>query len=431
MNSQPEIEFLLRLTDFGIKLGLEKTFHLLDKFGNPHTKYQSILIAGTNGKGSVSKSLATILNEAGYKTGLYTSPHLVDIKERISIGGENIQEEVFINKIRELQGILKNEPEHLTPTFFEAMTVVAFSLFSDFKIDILVCEVGLGGRFDATNVLPSFLEIITKIGFDHIKFLGKTYPEIANEKSGIIKEGSIVVTSSQHKEVLDVITDKAREKKSKLYVHLKDFKSIKKSVTQDGQSFNFYGSKKYTNIFTPLLGKHQIENMSLVLQAVSLMQNKGFPMSNESIYGGLRKVKWPCRVQVLKKEPLLILDGAHNLDGMKTLLNSLKNIFPKEKWSFLIGILKDKEWQKMLQALQRFKNIETIVFTKTETDRAAEPQMLASYIKREDIRIIVMPDYQKAYRYTEKHTGNWCICGSLYLCGNILPLTEKKPLYTK
>lgn len=428
MKSLPETEFLLSLTDFGIKLGLEKTFNLLEKFGNPHCKYKSILVAGTNGKGSVAKSLSSVLCAQGYRTGLYTSPHLVDLRERIVFNNRPIPEEEFIKKIRQLQEILKQEPYHLYPTFFEAMTVLAFSFFADRGIDVLVCEVGMGGRFDATNVLPSFLEIITGIGLEHTKFLGKTYAEIANEKAGIIKQNSAVVTASQTEEAMRVIKSKAKERQAKLYSCGIDFKARRTGFSAEGQEFAFYGASIYHNLYTPLLGRYQIENMALVLQALILMRRRGFPVKRDAIYAGIRDVSWPCRFQILKKNPLFIIDGAHNPDGIRLFLDNLAHMFPEESFSFLMGILKDKNYKSMLHRVQRFKNIKEIVFTKPDTDRAAEPGQLASFITSKKIKISVVPDCKKAYRYTQSKAGNWCVCGSLYLCGNILPLASSSPV---
>lgn len=424
MNNLPEIQFLLSLSDFGIKLGLEKTVNLLDKFHNPHRRYKSILIAGTNGKGSVAKTLSAILEAAGYRTGLYTSPHLVDLRERILCGSVKIPEEEFVSKIRELQAVLKEEPFHLYPTFFEAMTVLAFSFFADRKIDILVCEVGMGGRFDATNVLPSFMEIITRIGLEHTQFLGKTYAEIANEKAGVIKKNSMVISAFQAEEAMKVIKVKARESHAGYFAYREDFRARRKSLCPGGQLFSFYGRQAYRNIFTPLLGRYQIENMSLVLQAVSLLPGCGVPVTREAVYSGMRDVAWPCRFQVLKQNPLFIIDGAHNPDGINTFIETLAELFPGETFSFLIAILKDKNWRGMLRRVQRFKNIREIVFTKPETERAMEPEVLASFIKREDIKISVVRDYKKALRHMKSNPGNWCVCGSLYLCGNILPFAS-------
>ena len=426
MNNLPETDFLLHLTDFGIKLGLEKSVSLLEMFGNPHLKYRSILVAGTNGKGSVAKTLATILCEAGYKTGLYISPHLVDLEERISVDGRNITASELAKKAGELQEILKETPYHMYPTFFEAMTVIAFSFFADRGIDVLVCEVGMGGRFDATNVLPSSLEIITRIGIEHTQFLGKTYPEIANEKAGIIKTKSMVITARQEEDAMKVIRDKAREKKAVLHAGGRDFKARRKGVSPSGQVFDFYGGRTYLNVHTPLLGKHQVENMSLVLEAAYLLGRVGLPVDRRAVYGGMEKTVWPCRFQVARENPLLVIDGAHNPDGIRTLVGGLRSIFPGERFSFLMGILKDKDWRRMIRTVLRYEGAGEIVFTAAATERALDPSLLASFARDCGIRVSAIPSYRNAYRYAVRHPANWCVCGSLYLCGNILPLTGRR-----
>ncbi|MCM8778025.1 MAG: bifunctional folylpolyglutamate synthase/dihydrofolate synthase [Candidatus Omnitrophica bacterium] len=423
MKLLPEIEFLNTLTDFGIKLGLDKTKYLLKKFGNPHQKYTSILITGTNGKGSVARTLANILTVAGYKTGLYTSPHLVYVGERIAVDGRQIPEEELVCKIRHLQKVLADQPHHLYPTFFEALTVIAFSYFVDKKIDILVCEVGMGGRFDATNVLPSSLEIITKIGFDHMQYLGNTYQEIANEKAGIIKQGTVVVSSRQKPPTMSVIIRKAKEKGAKLYCEGRDFHSKRIYFTPYGQAFNFYGrTRNLRGIKTPLQGRHQISNMAVVCQSVLLLDKMGFNIKEEAIYKGIETTYWPCRFQILNKDPYIIIDGAHNPDGIRTLLDTLAELFPDKKFSFLMGILKDKDWKKMLSLVLNSKNMEEIIFTTPDSERAISPDVLASFVLKKQNRIPakVINTPSLALKYIRGTRKNWCICGSLYLCGDIM-----------
>lgn len=428
MNTIPEYQFLSNLSDFGIKLGLDKIRHLLEKYGNPHFKYPSILIAGTNGKGSVAKTLSGILSCSGYKTGLYISPHLVDIRERISISGKIIEEEEFKEKIRQLKKILSKTPYHMYPTFFEALTVIAFSYFADKKIDVLVCEVGLGGRFDATNILPSVLEVITKIGIEHKAFLGKTYEEIAREKAGIIKEKTSVVCAKQEKAAEKVIKNVSKKKKAKLYIYGRDFFSRRVEKGIDGQSFNFYGKEKIKNIKTPLLGRHQIENVSLGVQTALLLREKSFKVEKEAIYKGVRNVLWEARFQVLKKKPLVILDGAHNPDGVKSLLSTIKDLFPHKKFSFLMAVLKDKEYDKMVNKISRVAD--ELVFTKPETERAVEPGKLLTFVRgRKEAKVIL--SVKEAIEYIEKTGKDWIICGSLYLAGAVLYLNSTPGTGTK
>ncbi|HOL21275.1 MAG TPA: folylpolyglutamate synthase/dihydrofolate synthase family protein [bacterium] len=423
MPTLPEIEFLDKLTDFGIKLGLDKTEHILKRLGNPHLLYPSILIAGTNGKGSVARALANILTVAGYRTGLYTSPHLVYTGERIAVDGRAISERELAYKVRQLQNILADQPYHLYPTFFEALTSIAFSYFADKKIDILVCEVGMGGRFDATNVLPSSLEIITKIGFDHMQFLGNTYEEIANEKAGIIKDRTVVVSARQKQSAMEVIVRKAKEKGAKLYREGMDFHSKRISFSPDGQVFNFY-SKIGTlrDIKTPFKGRHQIGNMSVVVFAALLLDKMGFTITEEAVYKGIETTFWPCRFQILQKGPVIIIDGAHNPDGIKTLLDTLSELYPDKRFSFLMGILKDKNWQKMLSLIFNSNRIKEIVFTTPDSERAISPDVLAGFVlkKQRSIPVKIINTPSKALKYIKSTGENWCICGSLYLCGDII-----------
>jgi len=413
------IEFLERLTDFGIKLGLDKTLFFLKKFGNPHLKYPSILIAGTNGKGSVARTLSEILYQAGYKVGLYTSPHLLKINERICVNNKPISDRKLNFYIKELKEIISKMPYHNYPTFFEALTVIGFLYFAERGIDILVAEVGMGGKFDATNVLPSFIEIITPISFEHTKYLGRSLNEIALQKAGVIKSGSSVIVAKQKKICEEIIRQKAKEKKAKLYIYLKDFKGRRVSQSKQEQIFDFYGEGKYKNLKTKLLGKHQIQNISLAIQAVSLMRKKGFRISDQAIYKGVENTFWPARFQILKENPLIILDGAHNPAGIKILKQTLSEVFPGEKFSFLVGIMKDKDWKKML--IQIFNITDEVIFTSPDTERAVEPEILAEFSKgRKNLKIEVVKNPGKAIEEIQKKRKNFCICGSLFLAGEIL-----------
>lgn len=422
MKPLPEIEFLLQLTDFGIKLGLDKTRHLLEQFGNPHLKYPSVLIAGTNGKGSVAKTVANVLTRAGYRTGLYTSPHLVYIGERVVFNGKPIDEKELAFKIRHLREIIGSQPYHLYPTFFEALTVIAFSWFADLNADVVICEVGMGGRFDSTNVLPASLQVITKIGLEHTQYLGKTYEEIASEKAGIIKPGGTVVSALQKERAMNVIRNKAKDKKARLYTYVKDFTVRRTSVSVRGQEFNFYaGRERFPALRTPLLGRHQMENMALAVQSVRILAKMGFPVTREALYEGVSTVAWPCRFHVLRERPVIVVDGAHNPDGINTLSGTLDDVFPGKRFSFITGILRDKDWRRMLRILLKNNAIDEIVFTRPDNERALEPAILADFAKgRRNIKITVIHEPSDALRYAGRTKRDWCICGSLYLCGDIL-----------
>ncbi|HOV21932.1 MAG TPA: folylpolyglutamate synthase/dihydrofolate synthase family protein [bacterium] len=417
MKNISELQFLENLSDFGIKLGLDKIKFILEKLGSPHLKYPSILVGGTNGKGSVCKCLSEITRESGYKTGLYTSPHLVDVKERIVVNGEKITDEEFIEKIKQVRRIIEKLPYHMYPTYFETLTAIAFLYFYEKGIDIAVCEVGLGGRFDATNVLPSEINVITEIGLEHTKLLGKTYESIAGEKAGIIKEGSLVVVSKQRKEVEKVIKEKCKQRKAKIYFYGKDFKSIKREESIDGIVFDFYGKENFKNVKTKIIGSHQIENLSLAIQSSLLLRKKGFKVKKENIYSALENLHWEGRFEILKKDPFIIFDGAHNPDGVKVLIKNLKKYFPF-KLKLLIGILKDKDYTKMLSYVSKY-NPEEIVFTTPETERALDPEILSNYMKKSNTKIKVIKDVNNAMEYIKKTGDSWCIFGSLYLYSSV------------
>jgi dihydrofolate synthase / folylpolyglutamate synthase len=398
---------------------LDKTFQLLDCWHNPQLNYSSVLIGGTNGKGSVSKFLAEILKTAGYKTGLYTSPHLVDIRERIVIDGHLIPDKAFSGKIRELQKMLEGFPAHMPPTFFESLTAIAFSYFADEKVDIVISEVGMGGRFDATNVLPSFMEIITPIGLEHTKYLGKTYEEIAFEKAGIIKRKSIVISAAQNKKVTRLLKRKVKDRDSKMLTYGRDFNVVRKEKSLQGQTFHFYGHKNYKDLRIALLGRHQIQNAALAVQAALLMKNRGFECTEEDIRRGLETAQWPCRFQLLCEKPLILIDGAHNPDGIKSLRAGLQDMFPAQKFAFMMGILKDKNYAEMLSKI--IPAADRIVFTAPETSRACDPKILAAFARSKGKqKIKIIQNVGDAINYIRRTNQNWCICGSLYLCGDVL-----------
>jgi dihydrofolate synthase/folylpolyglutamate synthase len=335
------------------------------------------------------------------------------------------------------------------PTFFEALTAIAFACFADEKADIVVCEVGMGGRFDSTNVLPADIQVITKIGLEHTQFLGKTYEEIASEKAGIIKRDGIVISARQKERAMEVIGKKAKEKKAKLYTYRKDFTVRRTAVSPCGQEFNFYaGKERLLSLKTPLLGRHQMENMALAVQTVRLLGKMKFPVEREALYEGVSTTVWPCRFQVLKEKPVIVIDGAHNPDGMRTLSGTLREVFPGKQFSFLTGILKDKDWRQMLRILLLNNNIGEIDFTKPDTERSLDPEILAGFVRgrrtanlprplgergrvrgKRDIHVTVIPAPSAAFRYIRKTKKDWCICGSLYLCGDILScLPARDPL---
>ncbi len=412
--------FLERLNDFGIKLGLDRTFALLKHFGQPQEKYLSVLVAGTNGKGSVAKALSRILLTSGYRVGLYTSPHLVDIRERIFVNERPISRRLFRTGLRKVRQVVENSPFHLTPTFFEALTVMAFLAFAEEKVEVAVVEVGMGGRFDATNVVPASLSVITTVGLDHMQYLGPTQRDIAREKAGIIKEAKPVISASQKPEVLQVIRQVARDKQAKLLVHGRDFLGQMKQMNLERLQFDFSGEESFTGLETRLTGRHQVENMALAVQASLQLNKMGLSIPRKAIRVGLKKVFWPGRLQILRRKPLLLLDGAHNSSGLEVLHETLEDVYPGKKFSVLTAILKDKQWQKMLRMMLPWSK--KFVFTGLKTERAISPEVLAAYILRyqPEEKVKVVTGVKEAWQMVKESKEDWVICGSLYLAGEIL-----------
>ncbi len=335
----------------GIKKDLTNTLALCEKLGNPQLKFKSIHIAGTNGKGSVSHMLASILQEAGYKTGLYVSPHYRDFRERIRINGVYISKKYFIDFVNKIIPAI----DEIKPSFFEITVALTFNYFADKKIDIAVIETGLGGRLDSTNVINPILSIITNISYDHQKILGDTLPEIAREKAGIIKANTPVLIGEFQPRVVSVFRSQAKEKNAPLRIASK----YGKVMTQSGKERYVYRSsdKKYSKLDMPYHGPYQEKNINTVIQAVKWMnENKSLAVSDYKIKLGLSKldknVPLIGRFQIVGKDPLIIADGAHNLSGLKLVFQRIKQI-SKGNVHVVFGTVKDKDYNAVIRILPR------------------------------------------------------------------------------
>ncbi len=421
--------YLEQLTDFGIKLGLDKIRFILSKLGDPHKKYQSILIAGTNGKGSVACFISNCLKKAGYKVGLYTSPHLIRVEERIKINGKDIPSKIFDHICTDVKNLCSKFSIEMQPTYFEALTAVAFEYFRREKIDICVCEVGMGGRFDATNVLKPILEVIMPVSFDHTEYLGNSIEEIASEKAGIIKQNSVVVSGKQLQGALKVIRRVCKQKNARTYFYGKDFSA--KFVSSDfpyQQRLNFNGIENLKDVSIRLFGKHQVHNAAVAIESLLLLRKLGFNITDRAIIEGMGSSVWPARFQPVMENPLVIIDGGHNPDGIKSLKKALKEYFSDSKFIFLVGILKDKKWEQMLKIIANLG--ERFIFTKPDNPRSVPPQMLASWMKELSpeipVEIIEKPRdaFEKLIGINSKQPG--IICGSLYLAGEILKILKSR-----
>ena len=419
MTYEEALEYIHGTYKFGVKLGLENIKKLLELMGNPQKDLRIVHVAGTNGKGSTCAFINQMLIEAVYKVGLYTSPYLEFFNERIKINNIPISND----ELATITEFVKDKVDLMIsqgfnhPTEFEIVTAIAFEYFKRTNVDFVVLEVGLGGRFDATNVVETpELCIITSIGYDHMDILGQTIEQIAYEKAGIIKESSTVILGLQrYKEAIDVISKVCKQKNANLIEVKSDYKIIKNTL--DGIVFDCTTPKGiYKNLEINLLGVHQVENALNCIYAFEYLSDK-YNISTIALVKGLLNAKWNGRFEIISKEPLVILDGAHNIDGMRVLVDSCKQYLKDKKISAVVGILKDKEYKKMLSMIKEVTSdvIFTLVPYQKRAFSPAEAKEAALKFGFEFIK-----DYKEAIdvslKKAEKDTAI-LICGSLYLVG--------------
>ncbi|MBI4685439.1 MAG: bifunctional folylpolyglutamate synthase/dihydrofolate synthase [Nitrospirae bacterium] len=394
MSYNDSIDYLYGLQKYGVKFGLDNIRKLLSLFNNPQNKFRSVHIAGTNGKGSTSAMVASILQAEGFKVGLFTSPHLVSFTERIKVNNEEIAESDVVTLTEEIrERIREGIDRDFSPTFFEFVTAMGFLYFNKQGVEWAVVETGMGGRLDATNVLMPQISVITNISYDHKEFLGNTLSAIAGEKAGIIKDGVPIVCAMQEKEVEKVIRQKAEEKRSQLFIYGKDFYGLLRSSGINGITFDYCDSE-LTNLFLPLAGKHQLVNACLAIKAAIVAIDRAkeqkskrakeiFDIAALRHYGttalreGLANTRWPGRLELISGNPPVLIDGAHNPSAANILADSLKKIFLKryKKMILILGIMADKEIEGIMSPLLPLAS--EIIFTAPAYERAAPPQRLA------------------------------------------------------
>ncbi|SMB92123.1 dihydrofolate synthase / folylpolyglutamate synthase [Desulfonispora thiosulfatigenes DSM 11270] len=420
MKYDEALEFLQGSGKFGINLGLNRVSELLENLDNPHEKIKIIHIAGTNGKGSVTAMLNSILSQAGLKVGVYTSPHLHSYTERIKINNSFISEEDFALEMVELKGILPKiiKKTNDNPTEFEILTAVALNYFYKQKVDIAIVEVGMGGRLDSTNVVNPIMSIITPIGKDHENFLGDTYEKISLEKAGIFKKDTPVVIGKQREECKNVLISEAKKKDCPVY--FVDKVKVKELLyTELGQKLEVI-SENFTNeIFLSLLGDHQRENMKIVLTAIKLLSDQGLLISKDNIKIGLKNVKWPGRLELIIGKRKFVFDGAHNPQGAQALRDSLPKYFKYDNLIIILGILEDKDQERILE--QIIPLAKTFIVTKPANFRTDNWQNVAQIIKRKSsAQVIIEEQVESAINKANELTNKGdliCITGSLYLIG--------------
>nr|UWI49789.1 bifunctional folylpolyglutamate synthase/dihydrofolate synthase [Clostridioides difficile] len=431
MKYEEALEYISQTNKFGIRLGLENIGKLLELLGNPQETLNIIHVAGTNGKGSVCSFISNILRESGYKVGLYTSPYLETFTERIRVNGENIPQE----DVARIIGLIKEKIEVMVsqgyayPTEFEVVTAMAFYYYSEQKVDFVALEVGLGGRYDATNIITkSLVSVITSISLDHTGILGDTIEKIAYEKAGIIKENGVVLVYDQTDEAKDVIKSVCKEKNAK-YIEVNfDNMNIKKSnINSQVYDCNVMG-EVYNNLEIMLIGEHQIDNSILAMSVLKYLKDtkKLDNVSEESIRKGLITTKWPGRIEKIKESPIFIIDGAHNEDGAKSLAKALDKHFKDKKLTLLIGMLEDKDIDGVLEILM--PKFSKVVTTTPNNPRAINSDILKDKILKYVSDVTSKHEIEDAVNYTLEMSNKDDIiisAGSLYMIGTVRTLVKK------
>ncbi|PKM95092.1 MAG: hypothetical protein CVU84_07160 [Firmicutes bacterium HGW-Firmicutes-1] len=423
MNYKDSIDYLENIAVLGGRLGLESITRLLDKLSNPQHQLKVIHVAGTNGKGSISNLLKSILMAGNYSVGLYNSPSILSYRETISLNADTISEDDFAKIASKIEACCNQllKEGHPQPTVFECTTALALDFFAANHVDIAIVEVGLGGALDATNVFTNpLVSVITTIGYDHTEFLGNTLKEISTAKAGIIKKKTPVVVAPNDEVVLDVIMDMASALEAPFYYNkLEDIMSTLHECTLHGMTFSMstpYFS--YTNLFTQLIGQHQLINISVALMTIHVL-NMHYPytISNMAITDGLAKTYWPCRCEYIEKPIKMLIDGAHNESSMECFAQVLSSHCISTPITYLFGVLKDKDVHMMLKKMAPFSN--TIFITVPLSDRGLPTEKL----------IVIATDYfehvypidkmdlalEAAIAHAKKTNTMLCCVGSLYL----------------
>ncbi|MBI5301666.1 MAG: bifunctional folylpolyglutamate synthase/dihydrofolate synthase [Chloroflexi bacterium] len=407
-------------------LKLERMPHLLAALGNPHHRFQSVHIAGTKGKGSTAAMTESILRAAGYRTGLYTSPHLHTFCERIQVAGKMISRDEVVAGVAKLKPIVAEFPNITT---FEIITALAFDHFATHAVDFAVIEVGLGGRLDATNVVTPRVAVITSISYDHTAILGDTLTKIAREKAGIIKPGIPVVSAAQNEEARLVIEATAHERGA-LYVQVTQdnlFRAANMthriaadSQTLDGQRIVWSRVEQADALDLRLLGRHQIANATTVLAAIAMLREQGIAISDDAIREGFANVQWQGRFEILSRDPCVILDGAHNADSAHQLVATLRDFFPRAGLHFVFGSSNDKDIAGMLTEL--LPHAASFTITRSHSARAADPGQIAQLCAQSGVRAMLAPDPITALQLAQEQARPGdvvCATGSLFVVAEV------------
>src|SRR4051812_9514117 len=433
------VQHLLAL---GHELGSNRKFDLdhmrvlAEALGNPQRRFASVLVAGTNGKGSTAATLASILQTAGHRTGLYTSPHLQRINERIRVNAEQISDP----ELAEIHGRVENIAADLVsqgklpypPSFFEMLTAMAFEYFASTGVEIAVLEVGMGGRLDATNIVDPCISVITDIALDHQQFLGNTIGEIAKEKAGIIRPKGTVVMLPQHPDANDVLGNIAMDRNARAISaveYVPDVSPAGNSRAGAERTYPLQVLGQEITVDSPLIGRHQLRNTALAIAAAAELNNSGFKVTPTDIERGIRETRWPGRLQLIPGPPRILLDVAHNPAGAWALRSALSTYFEHVPVTILFGAMRDKAIAEMTQIL--FPLADRVIATQPDNPRAATPAEITELASSTGTEIIMEPDTAKALdraRAATPANGLVVVTGSIYLVGEVMGMLEKNSL---
>ena len=427
MKYEQAMEYLEEMNQYGSVLGLESSRELCRRLGDPQKELQFVHIAGTNGKGSILAYVSTVLAAAGYKTGRYISPVIRDYRERIQVNGHLITKKA----VGDLMEQVRNAAESMVaeglpqPTVFEMETVMAFLYFKQMGCQVVVLETGLGGALDSTNIIENTLvAAFASISMDHMAVLGKTLPAIAEQKAGIIKKGSWVVTGCQKPEVLEVLQRIAKENGCDFTVaDISHATHIRHGMLK--QQFHYAG---YKNLEITLAGTCQIENCVTAIEVLKALEKKGFPVAEKTLRAGLKQTRWDGRFTVIQKRPLFIMDGAHNEDAAKKLADSIRFYFTNRRIIYIMGVLRDKEYEKILAETYSLAE-QIITLTPPQNPRALSAYELAVAAKEYHPNVTAVDSVEEAVEMAELLAGKEGVIvafGSLSYLGRLMDIMEKK-----
>jgi len=421
---QKTIDYLFGLQKQGIKFGLSNSLQLMGLLGDPQWRFRSVHIAGTNGKGSTAAFLAGMLKAAGYRVGLYTSPHLVSFTERIRIDGVPVTEDRVVELAdlvrKRYEGVRSSDGGPFTPTFFEVTTAMAFTCFAEERVDIAVVEAGMGGRLDSTNVIAPLVSVITNIDLEHTEYLGTTLGQIAAEKAGIIKAGVPVVTGAVQPEVITVIEHQAEASGSPVFRMPRDF-GAEPAVNGRAQEFDYRGIRaSLPRVSISMLGRHQFGNASLALAAAECIGKTGMAIPEAALRAGLAQAAWEGRMERVAQMPDIYLDGAHNPASAQVLADAVRDLKRSYRRTFLVvGILKDKDYRGILDRLVPLAD--QVILTRPNYSRALDTAALAAEISALHRDVASTGTVAEAIDLARRQAGREdliLITGSLYTVGD-------------